>query len=229
MTTRPLIPGMSLADCPGLSEVSFSTRCSTHQRRTTCRALGILNFAALRHEQSGPRRAHCESRNRLPGPGSTRSRGRSPSSWPASQVSATWTRSPQSACRGTAGGPSWPDRCRSPHAITARRIGTRSCPACVNRYSCRSRAPSTRYAVRVTNPPSVRVARRRERTFRAMPRCSTRSSKRRTPLERSRKVSNVQRSPMSASVRAIEQVSLSYALYGGGGWSGFAVAASTLA
>jgi AcrR family transcriptional regulator len=49
-------------------------------------------------------------RARLPGPRSTRSRGRSPSSCPSSQVSETRILPPQSACRTTAGGPSGPAR-----------------------------------------------------------------------------------------------------------------------
>jgi len=50
--------------------------------------------------------------------------------------------------------------------------------------------------------------------LRAIPRWPASSSKRRTPLATSRSTSSVHRSPIRASVLAIEQVSLSYALYG---------------
>ncbi|MGH3168190.1 MAG: PaaI family thioesterase [Trebonia sp.] len=43
-----------------------------------------------------------DGRTRLPGPGSTRSRGRSLSSWPSSQVSETLIGAPQPTCRTTA-------------------------------------------------------------------------------------------------------------------------------
>jgi hypothetical protein len=82
-------------------------------------------------------------------------------------------------------------------------------PEPLSRYSCRSRAPASRYAVRTMSPASVRPASLRDSTLRAMPRWPASSSKRRTPLATSRSTSSVQRSPMSASVLAIEQVSLS--------------------
>src|SRR5580700_9867435 len=45
-------------------------------------------------------------RSRLPGPGSTTSRGRGPSSCPSAQLSETLIGAPQSAWRTMAGGPS---------------------------------------------------------------------------------------------------------------------------
>ncbi len=50
------------------------------------------------------------ARTRLPGPGSTQTRGRGPSSCPFSQLTVTVMGAPQSAWRTTAGTPSGPAR-----------------------------------------------------------------------------------------------------------------------
>jgi hypothetical protein len=88
--------------------------------------------------------APAYDRTRLPGPGSSRSLGRFSSSCPSSQISETLIRAPQPTCRTTAGGPSGPARLRSPHSMNASRIGISSRPGPLSRYSCRSRAPSSR-------------------------------------------------------------------------------------
>lgn len=85
-----------------------------------------------------------QARMRLPGPGSTSTRGRSPRSWPSAQVIATLIGAPHPACLAMAGGPSGPARCVSPHAMNASRTGIRSRPAVLSRYSRRSRAPGSR-------------------------------------------------------------------------------------
>ena len=61
----------------------------------------------------------------------------------------------------------------------------------------------------VDDASSTRPASRRVSTLRAMPRWAARSSKRRTPLKRSRSTSTVQPSPTTSAVRATEHRRLS--------------------
>src|SRR3712207_1803918 len=89
--------------------------------------------------------------------------------------------------------------------MSATRVGYRSRPLRVSRYSCRCRSPSAWYGTRQRMPWSTRVASRSVSTARGAPRLRWKSANRRTPRNASRSTRRLHFSPTTASVPATEQ------------------------